>query len=253
MDLFLLKKIITAFIMPINIVLLLLFAALIFYKKRAKISITCLSFATFLLFLSAIPIVSDTFMGKVEGDFETFSRSAQPVDYIIILGCTHTTNEALPATSQLKTCSLQRLVEAIRIFKLHPEAQLITSGFAGHDPVSNAEKVKEAAISLGIPENKILTEIYPKDTEEEAELIAPRVKGTNVVLVTNGDHMIRAIKYFQAQGVYPTPAPTGFWIKNPNAKSSWYDYVPNSEKLKQTSAAWYESLGLFVQWIKQLF
>ena len=36
-------------------------------------------------------------------------------------------------------------------------------------------------------------------TEEEAELIAPRVTGKNVVLITNSDHMPRAIKYFHGR------------------------------------------------------
>ena len=54
-----------------------------------------------------------------------------------------------------------------------------------------------------MPAQKIISENFPKDTEEEAELISPRVQGTKVVLITNADHMPRSINYFQSQGVYP--------------------------------------------------
>ena len=69
-------------------------------------------------------------MHPIENNFVSYQYTEKPVDYIAILGCGNTTNPELPATSQLFPCSLQRLVEALRIFKLHPEAQLITSGAA---------------------------------------------------------------------------------------------------------------------------
>ena len=61
----------------------------------------------------------------------------------------------------------------MRIYHLHPEARIITSGYGGVNPVSNAETVKQSLILLGIPAQKIITENFPKDTEEEAQLIAP--------------------------------------------------------------------------------
>ncbi len=199
-----------------------------------------------------MPVISDKFMVNIEDNYEAFSRSSLPVDYIIVLGGWHINNDALPVTSQLNVDSLQRLVEVVRVYKLHPEAKIITSGHHNADEVSNAQKMKQSLVLLGIPEHKIITENFPKDTEEEAQLISPRVQGNNVVLITNADHMLRSIKYFQAQGVYPLPAPTGFWVKNINNPKNWNYYIPSSTKLQQTTVAWYESLGLLVQWLKGL-
>lgn len=252
MDLFLLKKVISVFIMPINIVLILLIFSAVFFKKRPRTSFKCLVSALLLLFISSMPIVSDTFMYSIEDNYEAFTRASRPVDYIIVLGNGHYSNDALPVTSQLKVGSLQRLVEALRIYQAHPEARIITSGFAGNDPVSNAEKVKQSLILLGVPEQKIISENFPKDTEEEAQLISPRVQGATVVLITNADHMPRAMKYFQEQGVYPIAAPTGYWVKNHHNPKSWGDYFPSAKKLQQTTIAWYESLGRLVQWFKGL-
>ena len=252
MDLFLLKKVITVFIMPINIVLILLFFSAVFFKKRPLTSFKCLVSAILLLLISSMPIVSDTFMNSIENNYEAFTRASTPVDYIIVLGNGHDSNDALPVTSQLEVASLQRLVEALRIYKIHPEARIITSGFAGNDSVSNAEKVKESLVLLGIPAQKIISENFPKDTEEEAQLISPRVQGATVVLITNADSMPRAMKFFQGQGVNPIPAPTGYWVKNHYGLKNWTYYFPKSQKLQQTTVAWYESLGRLVQWFKEL-
>ena len=253
MDLFLLKKIITVFIMPINIVLLLLIFALVMHGKNPRNSIKSLSAAIVILLISAFPPFSDTVMTALENDYPPYVKTDVSIDYIVVLGCGHNTNAELPVTSQLATCSLQRMVEALRIYQLHPEARIITSGYGGHNPVSNAETVKQSLVLLGVPAQKIITENFPKDTEEEAELIAPRVQGTKVVLITNADHMPRSINYFQAQGIYPIAAPTGYWVKNPDSSKIWAHYTPSSKKLEQSTIAWYESLGLIVQWFKSLF
>ncbi len=253
MDLFLLKKTLSVFIMPINMVLILLFLSVVFFRKRPSASFKCLVSSLLLLLISSMPIVSDTFMGSIEDNYEAFTHASNPVDYIVVLGGWHTQNAALPITSQLSNNSLHRLVETLRVYKLHPEARIITSGHHNSDPVSNAEKVKQSLVLLGIPKQKIITENFPRDTEEEAALISPRVQGATVVLITNADHMPRAMKYFQAQGVYPIAAPTGYWVKNQYNQKSWSYYFPSSKKLEQTTIAWYESLGRLVQWFKKLF
>ena len=239
--------------MPINIVLILLLLSVVFFKKRPRTSFKSLVSALLLLFISSMPIVSDAFMGVIEDDYETFTRANSSVDYIVVLGGWHTPNASLPVTEQLSHNSLQRLVETLRIFKLHPEARIITSGHHSSDSVSNAEKVKQSLVLLGIPEQKIISENFPTDTEEEALLISPRIQNSSVVLITNADHMPRAMKYFQAQGVFPIAAPTGYWVKNQYNKKQWAYYVPSSQKLQQTTVAWYESIGRLVQSFKTLF
>ena len=253
MDLFLLKKIISVLIMPVNMVLLLLFFALILHWHKPKSSVRYLFGALIILLLSALPPISDRFMANIENDYPAFTQQNLAIDYIVILGCGHTSTTSLPVTSELATCSLQRMVEALRVFTLHPEARIITSGYSGSDKTSNAVKVKQALVLLGVPSQKIVTETYPKDTEEEAELISPRVHGAQVVLVTNAEHMPRAMAYFKKHSVYPIPAPTGYWVKDIHGEKSWTYYVPNAKTIDQTSVAWYETLGNLVQWFKTIF
>ena len=201
---------------------------------------------------SSIGWIADKFIHPLENEFESFTRSSKPIDYIVILGCGHTSDDSLPATQQLFDCSLQRLVEAVRIYSLHPEAQIISSGAAFSNNESNAEKVKQAAILLGIPAHKIIVESFPKDTEEESELISPRVMGKQVVLITNADHMLRSVKYFQQQGVKVIPAPASKMARGLSQEKNWGYFIPNSQNLTKTTRAWYEAIGLFVQWLKSL-
>lgn len=236
-------------VMPLSIIVLLLVIAIIFYRLKPKFSFSALISATVLLILCTLPPVSDNLMAPLEDNYPAFSQSSQTLDYIIILGGVHTTVHSLPATSQLKSSSLERLVEAIRIYRLHPEAQIITSGFAAGDENSNAEKVKQAAILLGIPAHKILTENFPQDTEEEAQLIAPRVINKNVALVTSANHMPRAMSYFKKYGVNAIAAPASPWVKL-NDNIPWSYYIPNAKKLQQTTTVWHETLGRIVQWFK---
>lgn len=251
--LFLLKKIISAAIMPINLVILSLIFALIFFKRSPKLSRQVLGAATLLLTLGSIPAISDKLIAPHEDNFPAFTRASVPVDYIIILGCTHTTDDAWPTTSQLKACSLQRMVEGLRISVIHPEAQIITSGYSGSDRNSNASVVRDSLVSLGVNPEKILTENFPKDTEEEAQLIAPRIKGKTSVLITNANHLPRAMNYFEQQGVFPIPAPTSPYAKGLEEEKNWRYYTPNGGTLRVTTSAWYESLGKTVQWLKSWF
>ena len=253
MDLFLLKKIISAVIMPLSIILILLLLAIVFYHKKPNFSFKCLLASTLLLLLSSFAPFSDWIMRPIESQYPTYQQSNSQLDYIVILGCGHTTDSRLPATSELMPCSLQRLAEAIRIYQMHPQAQIITSGSSFSDSVTNAMKVKNAATSLGIPAEKIITENFPKDTEEEAQLIAPRIAGSNAVLITNADHIPRAINYFNQYGAYPVAAPVAHMVKGKSPFSVWTYYIPSPKKLQQTTYAWYETLGTIVQTIKQWF
>lgn len=251
-DLFTLKKLISFFLMPLNIIVLLFIIGFILSVKKSRFAkYGYVSGAVFLV-LASLPIVSNSLMAPLEKQFSAYQKTdpASQVNFIIVLGCYHYSDRALPATMQLKTCSLQRLVEAVRISILHPEAQIITSGAGFNNPESNADIMKQAAISLGVAESKLQSYGVAKDTEEEAKYLAEIVKKQPSILVTNADHMRRALNYFTAQGVNVTPAPASFWVKGEH-DSTFGLFKPNVGSLEKFTRAWYEYLGLIVQWLKQ--
>jgi len=248
MTLFFLKKFIGTMIMPLSLVLFLMLISIFLAKSNHKISKYCLISSFFILFISSSPFFSGHFIKPIENNFQTFNKQEAPLDYIVVLGCTHITNESMPALTQLQTCSLQRLAEALRVFQLHPEATIITSGYSGSDIEANAIKVQRAAVSLGVPQEKIISYILPKDTEEEARLISPLLINKQFALVTNASHMSRAVQYFINKGTNPIAAPTGFRYKADSV--GLLENFPAVSSLQRTSIAWYETLGQFVQWLK---
>jgi len=243
--------------MPLSIVFILLFLAIVFSLLHSKnkssythrVSQTCLLLSFTVLLLSSTPFFANQLVKSIEKQDDVFYQQNIPLDYIVILGCGHTTNEALPEISQLQLCSFQRLIEAIRIYQLHPEATLITSGDGGSDIEANAIKVKRAAISLGIPEDKIIAKPTPKDTQEEAAIMSSLLLNKQFALVTNASHIPRATQYFIAQGLKPIPAPTGFSVND--EPTNFISNLPSASTLKQTNKLWHEVLGQLVQWINE--
>ncbi|WOH38263.1 envelope biogenesis factor ElyC [Thalassotalea fonticola] len=250
MDLFTLKKLIGELLMPLPIIIVTLFIGLFLLKHRPVLAKGLLSIATLaLLLLSAMP-VANRLIVNLEQQFPVYSPIAEKLDYIVILGCSHTSDASLAATQELNICSLQRLTEGLRIANLHPEAIIITSGAAIYDVSSNAEKVKQAAIELGFDSNNIITETRPKDTEDEALYISPLLIDKNFALITNANHMPRSMAYFENQGVKPIAAPTGFFVKDFSGNKRWQTYFPDPNQLNKSTTSWYETLGLIWQWLK---
>ncbi|OUS31420.1 hypothetical protein A9Q98_03100 [Thalassotalea sp. 42_200_T64] len=250
MDLFFLKKLIGQLLMPLPIIIIALCLGLFLLKNKPKHGKILLISATCILFLFAFNPIASRLMKPLEAHYSVYQPSNDTLDYIVILGCGHTSDERLTPSQELKICSLQRLVEGIRIAKLHPQATIVTSGWSSNDKSSNADKVKQAAIELGIEAEKIIAESRPKDTEDEAMYIAPLLIDKTFVLVTNANHMPRSMAYFEKQGVTPIPAPTGFYVKDVDSNMPFLEYFPQPNELEKSQIAWYETLGRIWQWLK---
>jgi uncharacterized SAM-binding protein YcdF (DUF218 family) len=250
MDLFLLKKTLGYLLMPLPLVLIALVVAFITFKQKPKLARRLLLVATTVLLISTLPPTTKGLTSLLETS-PPFKQQRR-LDYIVTLGCYHINDQNWPATSRLFPCSLQRLVETLRIHQLHPEAQIIFSGGA-NKAQSNAVVMQEAAVSLGIEESKILIEPFPQDTAEEAMIIAPRVAGSQFALVTNASHMARAVNYFQRYGATAIPAPASPVVLHNNEPTTLSYFLPWPNKLKQFSDSWYELIGLLWQWLTGLF
>lgn len=250
MDQFFLKKLLGQILMPLPSITILLLIGLFIMSKHPRWSKWLIALASMLLLCLSITPVANRMIVNLENQYPVYAASDIDLDYIVILGCGHTSDDRLKASQELKVCSLQRMTEGLRIATLHPEAKIITSGAAISDKVSNAAKVKQALLELGVDEHRIMAENRPKDTEEEAQLISPLIAHTQSVLITNANHMPRAIKFFQRYGSSPTAAPTGFFVKDYQGTLNWPDYFPEANELEKSQTAWYEYLGSLWQRIK---
>ncbi len=165
-----------------------------------------------------------------------------PIRYIVVLGSGHVSDDRLPVNSQIGGSSLYRLVEGIRLRRYWPEAKLVLTGGIGYDPVANAVVVEEVAEILGVDTADIVVEDRPRDTGQEAQLLAPLLGEHAFLLVTSALHMPRAMEIFQRQGMHPLPAPTDYIMKRETVMAAG-SYLPSPGNMELSRRLLYELLG----------
>ncbi|MFA7021155.1 MAG: ElyC/SanA/YdcF family protein [Aliarcobacter sp.] len=248
---FVLKKIVSAFLLPIPIGVFLLLIALFFLlknsQKRAKIF---LFLATFWFLLISNQTISNMIIAPLENSHKALINTPNDAKYILVLGNGHKTNENFAITSELNTTAINRLVEGIRHYKNLKESnkniKLILSGYAYDDPNTHAKMQKKLAINLGVEAEDIITLDTPKDTKEEAIEAKKIVKNEKIILVTSASHMKRASLLFKKEGLNIIESPTNHKYFVSSYPSSYF----NATNIKKVELAFHEYLGIFYSYIK---
>lgn len=240
--LFLLKKLLGGMLMPIPVILLLLCWALLFMLRRKTrwFGVLCMLIATAVLFVASYSPLSVKYIAPLEQQFSSYQAGGTAVDYIAVLGSAYVAAADQPLTSEIRSSGIVRLTEGIRIYRQNPGSKLVFTGYHARQPESYAEKLKQLAIELGVPEQDILAFTGPRDTAEEALLLAQEFGGKQLVLVTSAAHMPRAMELLRQQGMNPIPAPTEHLSKP--VQSNWV--FPSAENLLHTQLWLHEQLGL---------
>ena len=147
--------------------------------------------------------------------------------YIHILAAGYEIDQELPASAQLKPNSLARMIEGIRIYNNLSNKTIIASGGPPSGIESQASVTKKAMIEMRVASEDILLLNTPSTTHEEAMAFRDYIgKKENVIIVTDAQHMSRAIKVYQLLGFKPIAAPTNFMVKN--GKNSYNGFsLPN--------------------------
>ncbi len=200
------------------------------------------------MYLFATPLFSRMLVKVLEDKYPPLDVSILDKDssyHIISLGAGHGYDDRLPSTSLLTSTTLMRLVEAIRIHRIQPNSILVTSANSSIGRKAQAIVAKEAAISLGVSEAKIVAIPTASNTKEEAADFV-RTMGTeiSVIVVTSAIHMPRAMEWFRRAGAKPIAAPTDFLIKRDNP-FSWRHFLPNVSFYKEWQMALKEQVGLW--------
>lgn len=247
---FILKKMVSIFLMPLSIGVLFIIAALIFIHikkiKRAKFMLTL---SIIWLFLFSYSPVANILLHSIESNNPTLHTAPKNIKYIYVLGGGHHTDESLPITSQVVETSVVRLNEGIRLYQqLDRNAKIIVSGYHGlYDVTEHAVMQQRLAISLGVDKKDIILHLGTRDTQEEAIAGKKLLADEPFILITSASHMTRALNFFTNEGLDPIPAPTNHLasIQHPN-----YTDFFSSEALTKSRIVFHEVLGLIWQKLK---
>ncbi|MBC3767322.1 ElyC/SanA/YdcF family protein [Neptunicella marina] len=248
MDMFIVKKIAAMLIMPLPAIIALMLLSWIFWwRNKKRVAIACQLASCLLLILVSTPWLPNHVLRDLEQQYHQFDMST-PVNTVVVLGCGHAYDGALPLSAQIKPCSLYRLVEGIRLLKANPDSILITSG-QHTQPYTHAQMLKRLAVDMGVAPERIRLQNNSKDTEEEVLALKPMIGSAPFALVTSATHMPRAIHLFEAAGLHPIAAPTEHLVRfDTTEPARWFSDLPRSDNIHKTERFWYETLGQW--WLK---
>ena len=252
---FILKKIISSFLNPLPLSLLLSFLGLylLWFTTKQKVGKILVSVGLIILTLFSYSIITDKLLRPLERKYKSFKMNGSSlvskaedksaIKFVVVLGGGHALDPELPLISQIGRSELVRLIEGIRIYRKYPGAKLLLSGGGVFSPVSNAEIMARVAKEIGVPERDIILESESKDTKDEAMFIKPIVGNEPFVLVTSASHIPRSMTLFKKLGMNPIPSPVGHCIKDGQGLSL-YSFFPSAGNLGKAELAIHEYLGL---------
>ena len=237
------KKVITFFVEPLGLILLLFVIGLYFLYKSSNVKAKFfLSLSLFLLLFFSYPPVGNFLIQQLESQYTKYSYKDTNIEFIHVLCSGHHENNLWPLSSQIGNTSLKRTLEVVTIYKKlnRSDIKLIFTGYAGpNNKIPNAKMNARIAQIVGINNYNIIIDGKPKDTKEESIFTKSIVNNRPFILVTSASHMPRAIKLFKDSGLNPIAAPTDFKGKNISFLS-----LPNIGSLEKSRNAMHELLGI---------
>ena len=248
--LFLLKKVISAFLLPLSMVSVLLVSGLmlLWITRKRKLGMTLLALGTILLLLASYGFLSDKLAASLEDRYPPLLRvediqQGKDIKWIVVLGGGAMPDPRLPLSSRLVPDSLTRLLEGVRLHHQLPGTRLIVSGGAGFQDVPEGETLAKTAMLMGVRENDIVKENKSLDTADQAKLIADIVGRDRFILVTSAIHMPRSMALFRNFGMNPIAAPTNYLVDK-QSRFHPQAFFPGAHSLRKMEAAIHEYLGL---------
>ena len=250
---YLLKKIVTEFFMPLPFSLGLCFIGLgfLWFTARQKTGRLLVTAGVVLLALFSYGFVGDLLMNPLEKPYAPLVLNTQPdggtrpstqAKWIVVLGSGNLADARAPGRTFLTASSMFRVVEGVRLYRQLPGAKLILAGGPTNNPVSEAETMSQTAVDLGVPKQDIVLEPVAKDTEGQAQTIQALVKDDQFILVSSGFHLPRALFLFRKRGLAPIPAAVDYRAANGGPFSD--DFFPQAPNIRKLELAIHEYLGM---------
>ncbi|MBF0542097.1 MAG: YdcF family protein [Nitrospirae bacterium] len=243
---YLIKTILTTFILPpgIFIVLLLVTSKHYLFKKSHSAGISLFIMAVFIWLLSIQP-TADYLLSGLE--YVNSIPNEPTGDAVLLLGNGQYTNTPdLTGLGSPAEEMLVRLFTAYRLYKAQDMPIVVLGYDIDTENTDNKPMIERFLTDFGVPEDKIIIETSSHDTIENArnaKLICRYMNFQSPILVTSAFHMKRAMLCFKRVGLRVIPVPASF-KSNLDAYYYWKSYLPKSEYLDKSAIAIKEYVGL---------
>ena len=238
-------KLLSLLIYPLSFSLLLGVIALLSALarwRRSALTLGCVAFVW--LYLCSTGLVAGFLMETLERHYPSRAMSVVPEADAIVLVGGGTRGYTHMGTLADMSEQGDRLLHAAALYKAGKAPVILVAGGAPQGGAPESEQMAGILEVMGVPPRDMLQESRSKTTYENAVYVAEalRERGLDqVLLVTSGFHMRRAVAVFEAQGVNVIPAPTDF--KRVVAEGVVPGWLPGSGNLTLTSYALHEYIG----------
>ncbi len=236
---FLFKKIVGLFLLPIPLGMLISFLGLLLIlltKKQRAGKIVVVVGISILTLLSFDPI-SSALLAPLEHQYDAYlpktsmedeiNENQYPVKYVVLLS--------------------GGLIEGILIYRKNAGSKLILSGGSVIGSYPASKRMAEDVKVIGIDEDDIMIESESRDTKDQAHFIKLIVDKDPFILVTSASHMPRSMALFKKLGMEPIPAPTAYLTVKKKGLNL-YSFFPSATALWKSELAFHEYLGIL--WAK---
>lgn len=246
---FLLKKILSALILPPISLLLLALFGLWLARRRPRLGSALAALSLCTLLALATPWVANELLRSLQVAPPPTQAELAEAEAIVILGGGLYRNAPEYGGDVVNNVGLERLRYGARLARQTGLPVAITGG-APSGGTPEAEVMREAMendfrVAVRWIESESL------DTRENASLLAPQLKAagiTRIALVTHAWHMRRARSLFEQQGLAVLPAATGF---APVLRGEIIQLLPGASALRRSQVALHEWLGLLVDNLRE--
>lgn len=255
---FMFKRLIGMVVQPVGVVALLALAALLLSRRERwrRAAWWCAAAAAAVLLFSAFPPAARMAARTLErGPTPLKTPDGEAPFAIVVLGSgvAHPGDAALPALTRLNDPARARLAEGVRLSRIFPGARLVVTGY-GMGLENCGDAMAEAAMELGVAEERIDRLAHSLDTGHEAKLVKELVGDGKVVLVTSAAHMPRSLALFRERGIDATPSPCDYIAPVSDAvlrQVNWRRWRPQAKGLSDSEDVWHEFMGLaYARWLR---
>jgi uncharacterized SAM-binding protein YcdF (DUF218 family) len=222
-------------------------------KKDSKLGWYLLLFGTLILFIFSNRIVSNGMVYFLESRYEPASiNTLSTLDILVILSGGIRRPNRFNKNHEVIPVTFSRISEGIKAFNQSNAKKLVLSGAGSNskpkqDNKQEGQAMKDLALQLGVPEDKIILETNSCNTIEHAVEVVklfPPEKKLKIGLVTSALHIMRSKKAFN-KNFHPdniVPIPVNYICSS--TKLDLKSLIPSSDALSQSTYALHELIGI---------
>jgi len=243
---FIVKKVITPFILPPGLFVLIFLTGGIFliWQKRRKTGAVTIAVGMIMWVMSIAPVADLLFTGLTR---DIKIKGPRPGgDVIVLLG--GGVDDRLTDLSGLpgifSESMTERIVTVVRLYGRLNVPVIVSGGKPLGRKVAESEVARRYLQDLGVPGDAIIEDNSSRDTFENAQAVLRICKRRGFqkpILVTSDYHLKRAQWTFQRVGLKCVPFANGLSSRK-GLSYSWEHYLPGS--FKKVSQYMHEYIGL---------